>query len=161
MTEPQGINLTRSTDSERLLPFLRDADEDDDRIRAAIIDPKHAAYLGSADGEPVGAAVMFWHPDESELIYIGVDAAQRGRGMGKAIIAALLAEAEARQVGSVLVGTANAGLQTIAFYQKCGFRMDSVRKDYFDYFPQPVYENGIRIRDMLMLRWTPESSDQS
>jgi ribosomal protein S18 acetylase RimI-like enzyme len=74
------------------------------------------------------------------------------------MIAALLTEAAARGVSSVLVGTANAGLENIAFYQKCGFRMDSVRKDYFDYFPQPVYENGIQLRDMLMLRWTPPSS---
>jgi hypothetical protein len=61
-------------------------------------------------------------------------------------------EARLRGVQAIYVGTANAGLDNIAFYQKCGFRMDSVRKDYFDYFAAPVYENGIQIRDMLVLK---------
>lgn len=158
MIEQTHIHLTPSTDAALLLPFLHDADEDDERIRETITDGKHSAYLATEGRENVGAAVMLWHQHESELIYIGVDAGRRGHGIGKAIIAALLTEAVARGVNSVLVGTANAGLANIAFYQKCGFRMDSVRKDYFDYFPQPVYENGIQLRDMLMLRWTPPTA---
>jgi len=30
--------------------------------------------------------------------------------------------------------------------------MVSVRKDFFDYLPAPLYEDGIQMRDMLMLR---------
>jgi hypothetical protein len=50
----------------------------------------------------------------------------------------------------VLVGTTNASLSNIAFYQKCGFRMVQVRRDYFSYFSQPVMEDGILIRDMIV-----------
>ncbi len=146
------VDLIISQDAEELLPFLHDADEDDERIRMSVA--AYTGYLASSGGKPVGAAVMRWEAAESELIYIGVDSRERGRGYGKAIVAALLDEAGQRQVKAVLVGTANAGLENIAFYQKCGFRMDSIRKDYFDYFAEPVYENGIRIQDMLMLRWT-------
>lgn len=145
------MHLIRCEDAEILLPFLHDADEDDDRIRAACT--QHTAYLAAVEGKNIGAAVMNWNGDESELIYIGVRAAQRGKGYGKAIITALFDEARERQVKSVLVGTADAGLQTITFYMKCGFRMDSVRKDYFAYFKAPIYENGIPIRDMLVLRY--------
>jgi ribosomal protein S18 acetylase RimI-like enzyme len=148
------ITLTHSRKIETLLPLLHDADEGDDRIRAVLTDPQNTPYLATRDGEPIGAAVMRWQPDESELIYIAVDGSHRGQGFGKAIIAELLAEAGRRGVESVLVGTANSSLENIAFYQKCGFRIDSVRKDYFDYFTEPVYDNGILIRDMLMLRWT-------
>ena len=38
-------------------------------------------------------------------------------------------------------------------YQKVGFRMDQVRKDYFRYYSEPIYENGIQIRDMLVFRF--------
>ena len=31
--------------------------------------------------------------------------------------------------------------------------MDQVRKDYFRYYREPVYENGIQIRDMLVFRY--------
>ncbi len=150
------MRLIPCDDAESLLPFLHDADEDDERIRRTTADEAHNSYLAVVGGESVGAAVMRWDTHESELVYIGVSKTQRGQGYGKAIVAALLDEARERRVGSVLVGTANAGLQNIAFYQKCGFRMHSVRKDYFDYFQEPVYENGIQIRDMLMLRWMPE-----
>jgi uncharacterized protein (DUF427 family) len=30
--------------------------------------------------------------------------------------------------------------------------MDHVRKDYFWYYREPRYENGIRIRDMIVFR---------
>jgi len=54
----------------------------------------------------------------------------------------------------VLVGTANSSLENIAFYQKCGFRMDHVRRDYFVYVQPPVIQNGIVMRDMLVLRYS-------
>ena len=33
-----------------------------------------------------------------------------------------------------------------------GFRMDRGREDFFEYLPTPLYDNGIQMRDMLMLR---------
>jgi hypothetical protein len=38
-------------------------------------------------------------------------------------------------------------------YQKCGFRLDHVRHDYFWYYRTPHFENGIQIRDMLVFRY--------
>ncbi len=69
------------------------------------------------------------------------------------IVAAILEEARRRQVQSVLVGTANSSIDNISFYQKCGFRMDSIRRDFFTYCPSPVYENGIRTIDMIVFRY--------
>ncbi|HEX2620557.1 MAG TPA: GNAT family N-acetyltransferase, partial [Phototrophicaceae bacterium] len=104
------------------------------------------------DRSPIGGVVMHWHPDESEILYIAIDEKHRGRGYGKACIEQIKEEARQRQVDALIVGTANSSLDNIAFYQKCGFRMESIRKDYFDYLPAPVYEDGILIRDMLVLR---------
>jgi hypothetical protein len=61
--------------------------------------------------------------------------------------------AQQQSTEAVVVGTANSSLDNIRFYQKCGFRMDSIRKDFFSYFGRPVYEDGILIQDMLMLRY--------
>ena len=54
---------------------------------------------------------------------------------------------------SLLVGTGNSSLDNIAFYQKCGFRMDHVRRDYFAYAQPPIWEDGILLQDMLMFRF--------
>lgn len=147
------VTLVPSRDVDALVPLLRDAEEGDERIVRAINDSANTAYLAFDDDTCVGAAVMRWAQDESEIIYIATAETLRGKGYGKAMIRWILDEARRRDVEAVCVGTANAGLDNIAFYQKCGFRMDSVRKDYFNYFSSPVYENGIQIRDMLVLRY--------
>jgi GNAT superfamily N-acetyltransferase len=78
---------------------------------------------------------------------------EQGKGLGKAFVAWLLAEARRRCKREMLVGTANSSITNIAFYQKCGFRMDHIRRDYFRYYREPHYENGIRIQDMLVFRY--------
>jgi hypothetical protein len=50
------------------------------------------------------------------------------------------------------VGTANASLGNIAFYQRCGFRMHHVRRDYFGYYRTARVEHGIEVRDLLVFR---------
>lgn len=139
--------------SERLLPILHDAEEDDERIREALRDPACAVYAASVDGMLVGAAVVRWEQGESsELLYIAVLASERGKGYGKHIIAALQAELPAHG-RALLVGTANSSLENIAFYQKCGFRMFAVRRDYFVYIQPPLQDHGIVMRDMIVFRY--------
>ena len=51
------------------------------------------------------------------------------------------------------VGTGNAGIGQLALYQRCGFSIESIEKDYFvRHYPEPIYENGIECRDMVRLR---------
>ena len=144
------VQLTVSRDVEVLIPILQQADEVTSRIEQVLADNQNTTYIMVVDGTTIGAAVMHWQPEDSELVYIAIDAAFQGRGYGKAAISQLIGEARQRGVKSMLVGTANSSIGNIAFYQKCGFRMNSVRKDYFDYFPAPVYEDGIQIQDMLV-----------
>jgi GNAT superfamily N-acetyltransferase len=138
---------------ERLVPILQDADEGLERIRATLADARHTSYAALDGASLIGAAAMRWEAEESEIIYIAVAPEWRGQGVGKAIIALLLEEARARGTRSVLVGTADASLENIAFYLKCGFRMDHVRHEYFSYIQPPISENGIPLRDMLVLRF--------
>ena len=48
------------------------------------------------------------------------------------------------------VGTANSSLDAIRFYQKAGFRMSGVNRGSFDAYPEPIWEDGLRARDMIM-----------
>ena len=148
-----ALSVVVPAEIDALIPILQDADEDVGRIRTLLTDGMHTSYA-IFDGERlIGAATVRWAENESEIEYIAVVASLRGRGYGQAIIAALLEEARRRRANSLLVGTANSSLNTIAFYQKCGFRMDSVRHDFFSYVQPPITENGIPMRDMLVLRY--------
>ena len=139
-------------DTLTLFPLLREADEDDERVRAALLAPENATYAADDQGQRIGAAVVAWDTTASELLLLAVAAPLRGQGYGRQIIAALVAEAHARGIAALVVGTANSSLDAIKLYQQCGFRMDHVRRDYFAYVQPPISEDGIPLRDMLVLR---------
>ena|SRR5579859_4998974 len=147
------LRLLLPPDTEVLISILQAAEEGEDRIRTTLNDGDHRSYAALADERLIGAATMRWS-EESEIVYIAVAPDLRGRGYGKAIIKLLLEEARRREVHTILVGTANSSLENIAFYQKCGFRLDHVRPDYFSYIQPPIVENGIPMRDMIVLRYT-------
>ncbi len=151
---PLKIEVVPRHETLFLLPQLLEADEDEERIRAALLDPACTAYTSWLDAQLVGAAVVRWEEkDRSEILYIEVTASLRGRGYGKQFLQALQDELPLHGGRSLLVGTANASLENIAFYQKCGFRMYEIRRDYFAYIQPPVSEHGIILRDMLVLRY--------
>ena len=154
---PLRIEPVPSHETMFLLPMLLDADEDEERIRAVLLDPTCTTYAAWLDSRLVGTTVVRWETNApSEIVYIEVAAIERGHGYGKQIIYALENELTRRGGGSLLVGTANSSLENIAFYQKCGFRMYEVRRDYFSYIQPPVEEHGIPLRDMLVLRYDVE-----
>ena len=132
------IQLRIWQDTDTLARHLSEADEDATRIWAMLENAVNAAYLVLAADFPIGAIVMHWQPVESENVYIAIERDHRGQGLGKLAIQQIVNEARRHTRESILVGTANSDLENIAFYQKCGFRIDSVRKDYFNYFASPV-----------------------
>ncbi|MFI5912591.1 GNAT family N-acetyltransferase [Dactylosporangium sp. NPDC051541] len=130
---------------ETLVPVLRDAEEGDERIRAVLADPESVAYAGRDDGVLVGAAVV----RHGEIVYIAVVEERRRRGYGLRILEAL----KSAHPGGLIVGTANSSLDNIAFYQRCGFRMLRVERDFFAYIDPPIVEHGIPMRDMIVFSY--------
>jgi ribosomal protein S18 acetylase RimI-like enzyme len=153
MFMPIHLRAVPAEAADTLVPVLLDADEGEARVRATLADPAHSSYAVLEGEALIGAATLRWEPEESEIVYIAVAPERRGQGVGKAIIALLLDEARRHGTRAVLVGTANSSLENIAFYQKCGFRMDHVRRDYFSYIQPPISEHGIPMRDMIVLRY--------
>ncbi len=69
-------------------------------------------------------------------------------------------EARRRSVRVLLVGTGSVSLDNIAFYQKCGFRMSHVRRNYFEYIQPPLVVDGIRLRDMIVFDYVLEDRNE-
>lgn len=146
------IRAARPGEVEALIPLLLLAEESEPGLRWGLANLVDAVYRADDGGTLVGAATMQWRADPCELMELAVAPERQHQGLGRQLLEWLASEARQRGKTAMLVGTANASIGNIAFYQKCGFRMDSVRKDYFWYYHEPVYENGIRIRDMLVFR---------
>lgn len=57
------------------------------------------------------------------------------------------------------VGTGESPL-TIPFYQRCGFRRSHRVKNFFlEHYDHPIFEQGIRLVDMIYLRWDRPERD--
>ena len=145
-----AIRQARDEEIEALIPILLLAEHSERALRWGLANLVDAVYRMDDSERLVGAATMKWRSDPCEIMELAIAPEFQRQGLGKQFVAWLIQEARASGKSQTLVGTANSSIDNIAFYQKCGFRMDHVRQDYFRYLPQPSYENGIQIQDMLV-----------
>lgn len=150
------IREANQDEIEELIPLLLLAEASERGLRWGLANLVDTVYRMDDDGHLVGAATLRWRDDPCEIQELAIAEERHGQGLGRHFITWLLDQGRQRGKRQILVGTANASIGNIAFYQKCGFRMDHVRQDYFRYYREPVYENGIRIRDMLVFRYNLE-----
>ncbi|MCC7023706.1 MAG: GNAT family N-acetyltransferase [Thermomicrobiales bacterium] len=156
MTMRDGFRVERLTDGaprEPCLPLLLLADEPGP-LRAYLHDGDLYVLCDEA-GNPVGVTLTLPHPEEPgtvELKAVAVAATHHNRGLGQRMLRGVLDDLRARGARRTIVGTSNAGIGQIAFYQKAGFRLWQIERDYFT--PEKGYdpderENGLPHRDMV------------
>ena len=136
-----------------LFPLLLLAEPSESALRWSLRNLSDTAYRMDLDGELAGAATMRWRREPCEMVELAVLPQRQGEGLGKKFVAWLVAEAQRRGKTEIIVGTSSTSAANLIFYQKCGFRVDHVRQDYFWYYDAPVYENGLIVRDMLVFRF--------
>lgn len=111
-------------------------------------------YVLEREKRPVALyALQFLNRNEAEIKNIAVAEDCRGKGIGMLLLKD--AEARARERGHtvLLICTGDAGTRQIALYRKAGFEIFTVKKNFFiDNYPSPIFENGVRLKDMIMLR---------
>ncbi|NYF25847.1 GNAT family N-acetyltransferase [Sporosarcina sp. JAI121] len=107
--------------------------------------------VAEVEGEIVGTYVLIRLNDKTmEIINVAVDVRMHGCGIGKKLISHAIQTAKALGCKSLEVGTGNSSIDQLAFYQKCGFRMDGIIKDFFiDHYGEDIFENDIQCRDMV------------
>ena len=153
--DPTRLTITEvpPPEHEALVPLLLLAEPSRSALRWSLANLSDTVYRVEADGALVAAATVRWDDEPSEIVELGVDPAHQGEGVGRWTVAWLVGEARRRGRRALEVGTGNASIGNIAFYQKCGFRMARVRQDYFWYYDEPQVENGIVVRDLLVFRY--------
>lgn len=149
---PLEIREAHKDELETLFPLLLLAEPSESALRWSLRNLSDTVYRMDVDGELTGAATMRWQRDPCEMLELAVVPERQGEGLGKQFVAWLVAEARRRGKTEIIVGTSSTSAANLIFYQKCGFRVDHVRQDYFWYYDAPVYENGLVVRDMLVFR---------
>jgi ribosomal protein S18 acetylase RimI-like enzyme len=153
MTEYRLISVSPGAQRERYLPLLLLADESLDQVRSYMNRGELHAFV-DADLRALGIVLTIPVDDGVELKAVAVDASQQKRGIGRRMLAAVLEELRRRGVRRAIVGTANAGIGQLAYYQKAGFRLQRIERDFFSPargYPAVMEDNGIRLRDMVWM----------
>lgn len=110
-------------------------------------------WVGTMDNEIIAEYVLLpTRPVTVEIVNVAVDEIRQGQGFGKQMV--LHAIKIAKQLGykTIEIGTGNSGVSQLALYQKCGFRMTGIDRDFFiRHYSEAIYENGIQVVDMVRL----------
>jgi GNAT superfamily N-acetyltransferase len=150
---PEVVEVPAGAERERWVPLLELADEPEP-LRAYVQDGDLFGLSGS-DGTPSAAILVIEdQPGVAELRVVAVAESVQGQGVGMAMVNAVLFVLAERGVHTALVGTASSGVRQLAFYQRCGFRLTHVERDFFTEakgYPPDLAENGIPIRDMVWM----------
>lgn len=90
--------------------------------------------------------------DTVEIKNVAVKPELQGKGIGSFLINNAIAFAENEKYKSICIGTANSSTGQLYLYQKLGFDISEIRHNFFlDHYPEAIYENGLRVKHMLML----------
>ena len=105
----------------------------------------YLCYVDEEAGELRGFAVMMPGAGEAELLNIGVASAHQRKGLGRAMLAALLTVAAERDLMRVFLEVRAANLAAISLYRRAGFKQVGVRRGY--------YRNANGSEDALVMGW--------
>ena len=146
--------VAAGVEREQFLPLLLLADESLEQVRSYMQRGDLFAFI-DPDGAAVGIVLTLPEADGSvELKAVAVDATRQNFGIGRRMLAAVIEELRRRGVRRAVVGTANAGIGQLAYYQKAGFRLLRIERDFFSPargYPAVMEDNGIRLRDMVWM----------
>lgn len=151
--ETATVREARNDEREAALPLLLLAEPSATALRWSLKNLSDSVYVMEDGGRIVAAASVRFRREPCEIVELGVAPELQGKGYGRRLVAWLLEEARRRGKRALFLGARSTSAGNIIFYQKCGFRVHGVRPDYFWYYDEPVYENGLPVRDMIVLRY--------
>jgi aminoglycoside 6'-N-acetyltransferase I len=110
-------------------------------------------YVLEVNGQLIAVYVLqVIDPERIEIKNIAVAVHYQGQGIGKFLLKDATDRAKAQGYGTILIGTANGAIKQLYLYQKEGFEITAIKKNFFvDNYPAPVFENGILCKHMIML----------
>ncbi|WMX12705.1 GNAT family N-acetyltransferase [Aureispira sp. CCB-E] len=150
--------ITRRCSKEEEIPYdlLLLADETIEAINRYI--HQSDCYVFEHQGQLLGLYVLFPINNHCiEIKNIAVLESAQGKGIGTLLIRDAIQKAKEQSYTTILIGTANTAFKQLYLYQKEGFEIDDIKKNFFiDNYPTPIYEKGILLNHMIMLKKTIE-----
>jgi ribosomal protein S18 acetylase RimI-like enzyme len=144
------IEIREAAAADVPMDLLLLADPSEEKIRSYL--PRSRGFVASKNGEIVGVCVI--QPlgaGTYELMNIAVHPSHQNSGHGATLLKWVIDFFHDSGAKQLEVGTGTFGYQ-LAFYQRQGFRVTSIDRDFFiKSYGEPIFEDGIQLFDMLRL----------
>jgi len=146
--------MIRQLSRDEQIPYdlLLLADETVEAINKYIFDSD--IYVLEQGKRIIGVyALQVINKNEIEIKNVAVATDYQGQGIGRLLLRDSALRAKRNGFKTLIIGTGDAATRQLRLYQKEGFKVFDIKKANFVYnYPEPIYENGIRLRDMIMLK---------
>jgi ribosomal-protein-alanine N-acetyltransferase len=104
----------------------------EERLREELVRPWSRTRIARGSGGEVLGYVLFWHvADEIHLLNVAVHPEHRRRRIGRALVEAVGAYAEAERAAKILLEVRTSNAAAIALYEGLGFTRFNVRLRYY------------------------------
>jgi len=146
--------MIRLLEKDKAIPYelLLLADETIEAINKYI----HQSDIYVLDRDDTIIAVLVLQTiccDTLEIKNIAVDTAYQGQGIGQGLLKDAINLVKEKGFQKIIIGTGDAGIKQLYIYQKVGFEMYDIKHRFFiDHYPEPIFENGIQLKHMIMLK---------
>ena len=93
----------------------------------------HAIIIGAWEEDVlVGYVIFYYVLDEGEIARIAVSPQYRRKGIADRLFTGVLKECEKKVITRILLDVRVSNEPAIAFYKKCGFNEDGIRKGFYE-----------------------------
>ena len=154
------LNSKNSSDDIFILPINHDypyrllllADPSQELVDSYL--DKGLCFIAKLNESVVGVVVLLkTHIETFEIMNIAVHENYQRKGIGEKLISFAIEEAKKRNAKFVEIATGNSSLHQLALYQKIGFSIHSIDKNFFlKNYQEPIFENKIKCKDSILLR---------
>ena len=110
-------------------------------------------YVALLEDKIIGTFVLYPVDDDTlEIKNIAVDEGLQRRGIGKLLLNKAEQISVSKGAKKIDIATSNASFEALSLYQKAGFDMHSLKKNFIiENYPEPLFDNGIQCRHMIVL----------
>ena len=88
-----------------------------------------------------------------EIKNIAVREDWQNKGVGYRFLLDIIDKAREQECSELIICTPDCAKKQLYLYQKAGFRISDIVRDYYrNHYPEPIFENGIELKDMGILK---------
>ncbi|MBX2947460.1 MAG: GNAT family N-acetyltransferase [Cyclobacteriaceae bacterium] len=114
---------------------------------------KSEVFVAMEGNEILGVLTLYpLTEDTVEIKNVAVKFEFQGQGIGSFLIKDAIHRSAIKKLKTILIGTANSSIWQLCLYQKLGFEITDIKRNFFiQNYPEPIFENAIQARHMIVL----------